>query len=900
MFNQISPTHHAPHNRADTHTHPFSSPSSVVSPISPIMVKRKFAEVDVNHADKNGMTALHREAKKGDPDAMQVLIGAGANIKARNKSGRSPLLVAGALGKLNVVKMLVEAGAGVRATDNEGDTCFILAACFGHTEIVRYLAGLPEVELNHKGRNEHTALHCAVKENHKDVVRVLIDAGADIVAKDDGGLSPLHWACTGKVGENGKIAIVKMLVEAGADVRATDSEGDTCFILAARSGHTEIVRYLAGLPKVELNHKGRNEHTAWHSAVDGGHSDVVQVLIDAGADIEVKKKGVFAHEHSPLLWACAKGKIAIVKMLVKAGADVRRIHEGDTCLILAAVNGHTKTVRYLVGLREVELNYRGYWWNTALHWAVRGKYLDVVRVLIDAGADVEVKNEDRLSPLHYASISEEDVNGKITIVKMLVKAGAGVRAADNQGDTCLTIAARTGHTETVRYLVGLPEVELNHKGSRNRTALFWAVRENYPDVVQVLIDAGADVEVKDDGGLEEDGSAYSPLELASLHGRAVCAKMLVEAGAAVAEADKNRDSCLLLSLGSGDVETVRYLAGLPQVDVDEVRNGKSALICEILKVRPSIIVVQTLIDAGAGMDSTDGNGRTPLHSACVKGNIAIVKMLVRAGAEVCVADNARDTCLNIAAAKGHTETVRYLVGLPEVDVNHQGFNNPTVLHSAVCNGHIHMAQVLIDAGADVEATDEKGRLPIHWASSSGALAIVKMLVDAGAGVRARDNEGATCLSLAGDNGHTDTVRYLVNLPEVEVKQTHRLGNTALPEQGTATKEEVKALQEMMKSVMDQQKEMLEAQKGVLGPTQQTAPVSEQQQEGGMAELRAECAEMRKTVRQCSEHIVKLAEEMESMKQAQRKDKGKGPKTVRARRMIRPGRADEVKGKSGVR
>ena len=135
--------------------------------------------------------------------------------------------------------------------------------------------------------------------------------------------------------------------------------------------------------------------------------------------------------------------------------------------------------------------------------------------------------------------------------------------------------------------------------------------------------------------------------------------------------------------------------------------------------------------------------------------------------------------------------------------------------------------------------------------------------------------------MAEHNECADTVRYIVDLQKVDVKQTAMLGNTALeaaPEQVNAMKEEMKALQEMMKSVMDQQKEMLEALKGVLGPTQQTAPVSEQAQQGGMAELRAECAEMRETVRQCSEHNTKLAEEsmrlaeeMASLKKSHHKD-----------------------------
>ena len=158
-------------------------------------------------------------------------------------------------------------------------------------------------------------------------------------------------------------------------------------------------------------------------------------------------------------------------------------------------------------------------------------------------------------------------------------------------------------------------------------------------------------------------------------------------------------------------------------------------------------------------------------------------------------------------------------------MNHKG-RNGTALHNAVDEGSPDVVQVLIDAGADIEAKDEKGRSPLHCASSSGALPVVKMLVEAGAGVRATDNEGDTCLILAAHCGCTETVRYLAGLPEVDVKQTDRLGNTAqeaVPEQVNATKEDVEALKEMMKSVMDQQKE----QKGMMEAWETDSEYSEQ-------------------------------------------------------------------------
>ena len=82
----------------------------------------------------------------------------------------------------------------------------------------------------------------------------------------------------------------------------------------------------------------------------------------------------------------------------------------------------------------------------------------------------------------------------VATVKKLFKAGEDVRATDAKGNTCLIRAAYQGHTDTVRYLLSLPEVDLNHQGSRNRTALHVAVQQKHADVVQVLIDAGADTE----------------------------------------------------------------------------------------------------------------------------------------------------------------------------------------------------------------------------------------------------------------------------------------------------------------------------------------------------------------------------------------------------------------------
>ena len=267
---------------------------------------------------------------------------------------------------------------------------------------------------------------CPAMWSDPAVCRVLIDAGADLHTKNEIEQSPLHYVC-----KSGALNMVKMLVRGGAGVRDTNDKGRTCLHVAARCGHTETVRYLVGLPEVELNHQdSEDKDTALHLAVCAVQTDVVQVLIDAGADIDTQND----YGCSPLHTACESGELYIVKMLVRAGAEVRATNDiGCTCLIIAACSGRTEFVRYLVGLPEVELNHQNVTNNyTALHYAVCAVQTDVVQVLIDAGADIDTRGDDGRSPLHTAYNSETP-----DVVKMLVEAGAGVRATDNDGYTCL-------------------------------------------------------------------------------------------------------------------------------------------------------------------------------------------------------------------------------------------------------------------------------------------------------------------------------------------------------------------------------------------------------------------------------------------------------------------------------
>ena len=431
------------------------------------------------------------------------------------------------------------------------------------------------------------------------------------------------------------------------------------------------------------------------------HSNTNHTMPKRSADSTEARKRRKLSADEVLEEAARNGDTAAVRAFLERLPPDRdtALVKGNTCLILAARNGHTETVRYLVGLPEVDVNRRDSSndYETALHCATNKSHADVVQVLIDAGADIDTKNEDGDSPLHCAIDS-----GALEVVKVLVRGVAGVRLTDDDGHACHILAASNGHTETVRYLVGLPEVDVDSRDSNNETALHCAARELHPEVVQVLIDAGADIDAENENG--DSPLDYVVEQRAS--GALEVVKMLVRAGASVTE-----NYGLSIAAFFGHTETVRYLAGLPEVDVNSRDNNNDTALHYAAQQESHAEAVRVLIDAGADMDTKDDGGHSPLHFASRSGALEVVKMLVEAGAGVCLTDDDGLTCLILAASNGHTETVRYLVGLPEVDVNHRNSNNETALHCATNKGHRDVVQVLIDAGADVDTDNNDGRSP---------------------------------------------------------------------------------------------------------------------------------------------------------------------------------------------
>lgn len=246
-------------------------------------------------------------------------------------------------------------------------------------------------------------------------MKLLVDAGADVNARGHF-FTPLIAAAL-----SGNTDVAAALLQAGADVSTVTGEY-TALTAAAVSGNNEMVQMMlrAGADLYVREGPLSRYDESWIvepsliPATISGDAELVQILLDAGADVNMQ-----AHDRTPLTVAAARGHIAVVKQLLQAGADVNPhvVKHVPVALHVALGRGDKKLVRLLLDA-GVKMQYRTATLYSPLHAAIRGEHFEIVKLLIEVGADLNaaVRGE---SPLQAAFHTHNR-----PIVALLQKAGA--------------------------------------------------------------------------------------------------------------------------------------------------------------------------------------------------------------------------------------------------------------------------------------------------------------------------------------------------------------------------------------------------------------------------------------------------------------------------------------------
>jgi uncharacterized protein len=415
-------------------------------------------KADVNGADVEGMTALHWAAHWNDLDSVKLLLAAGAKAAVANRYGVTPLHEAATVGNAAMVNALLRAGADANAAYGEGETPLMIAARTGSLDTIGLLLESgAQVNAAESFRGQ-TALMYAAVENHAAVVRALAAAGADINARTraytfqkltggaggiihdraEGGVTTLILAA-----RQGARAAAEALVAAGADLNATEPQyGFTAMQTAIFNGHYALAKmliehgadvddgslYLA----IEMRNLAKYTNRPNPPDTDDGvsHLDVARLLLQKGADPNLAYTKLIpprqaqgninvAPGSTPLYRAVRAVDLTAVQMLVDGGANPSQpLKDGSTPLMAAAGLGAPRG-----GDEEVT------------EAGDRNNPVDVIKILVDKGADVNAANELGMTPAHYAV-----QRGSEAIIEYLASRGAKFDLKNKQGRTPADLA----------------------------------------------------------------------------------------------------------------------------------------------------------------------------------------------------------------------------------------------------------------------------------------------------------------------------------------------------------------------------------------------------------------------------------------------------------------------------
>jgi ankyrin repeat protein len=452
---------------------------------------------------------------------------------------------------------------------------------------------------------------------------------------------------------------------------------------------------------------------------------------------------------------------------------------------LAAVKDGDRNAALTLLRRHVEVNAAEPDGTTALQWAVRHDDLDLVDRLLRGGADAGRANRYGVTPMYLACL-----NGSAPMIERLLKAGIDANATVDEGETALMTAARTGSVDGVRTLLAHGAAIDTREPWRGQTALMWATAERHPDVVRELVAKGADVNARSamqhwerqvtkeprekwlpPGGL-------TPLLFASREGCLECARLLVDAGAGVNDADPDGITPMLSAIINGHYDAAMFLLDngadpnladvsgrtplYAAVDFNTMPASNRPAPRVVANQASSLDLIAALLDRGAnpnarlkkqqpyrtkldrGDDTMLGGGTTPLIRAARAGDIDAMRLLLQHGADPGIATGS-DTPNDVSSATRRLPGgVNPLMAAAGVGTKEED----TVGRKKTEAQTIAAIQLCLDAGVDINAADGRGQTALHGAATQGYDEVIRFLVEHGAKLDAKDGRGLTPLDAA--------------------------------------------------------------------------------------------------------------------------------------------------------
>ena len=510
------------------------------------------AKADVNAPQSDGATAIQWAAYRNDLAMADALIAAKADVKIPNREGATALRLASINGSAEMIAKLLAAGASANEVGPNGETPLMFAARNGNPAALKVLIDA-KADVNAKEKTRGTTpLMWAAEQAHPDAVAALVAAGADVSARSNNDTK----------GNSAYLANpVKQRLKSAFGANATDNKQQT----KARGGQ--------GGGNFKGGNKGGNNGKAPLPNVDGGDVDVVAAADAAAAEAAFgRTRDTNGGALTPLVFAARQNCLECAKILLDAGANVNQTtNYGWSPLLTATQNRNYKLASFLLDRgANPNLKNNGGW--SPLYLATDNRnielgdyptpkadmdHLDYIKLLLAKGADPNIRVCGVRSNPQAATESEKCVgdstetrtnftmqwlfedgatpfiraaqSSDVELMKVLLAAGADPKIRTAHDVTALSVASgiawvegvtfewsREKNQEAVKMLLDLG-INPNQQDDEGRAALHGAAHKGRNEIVEALVNAGADLEMHDMGSRDTVNGAMLGLTWIPLH-----------------------------------------------------------------------------------------------------------------------------------------------------------------------------------------------------------------------------------------------------------------------------------------------------------------------------------------------------------------------------------------------
>jgi len=563
----------------------------------------------------------------------------GLNPNLENQFGYSILFYAAKHGNLKLIKIYLAAGADINGKDQNSNTVLIYAYYFKQDAILKYLLTQPNINVNIKGKNGNSIWMLAIADWRVPIIELLLDTKTDIINnKDLRGLSALmiatiardknkidyllqkgadpnlfdHDGSTAlmyaiainapvtKLSSNNEAAalldleeqdltIVKLLLDKknNTNVNMQDKNGDTALIYAIEKKRLKTINYLLqnGADPNKTDNNGRSSLTL---AIEKQHIVILNCLLENGADPHHRDH----KKTTTLMTAADQGNLIVFNQLLQKQVDLIATDEsGNSALMFAAQNGHLTIIKTIVTLLEFnaksQINMQNAYGHTALYIAAQNGHDQIVNYLLQMGADPDIgDNNYQVIPL----ITAVHNGHALVIQKLLEFAKNNISYSPTMLNSALIQAVKNGRAAVIQSLLPFttnPENNSYPTTMLTTTNLIQTVKNKHSVIVEMLIDAGANINSKDNEGL-------SALMWAVKANNFKMVQYLVKKGIDPNRTDNNGNSALIFAINQDNGQISQFLLE-NGIDITITNNlGKNAF--AIAKERRATIVKAKIIN----------------------------------------------------------------------------------------------------------------------------------------------------------------------------------------------------------------------------------------------------------------------------------------------------------------